>query len=155
MSFSLSGLLRTTPLFLIVAIALCLDGPGLLPAEEGQKPMFPVRSTLSLSGVSGPGGTAQVLATVTSWTDEEIAWRLEVPAGVQVVAGPENWAGILGTGESRTFEITLAGPGEAPYEVTAVVQIDLGRPDGFKASGRLVTGDGTDHLEYRGTVHPR
>jgi hypothetical protein len=110
-----------------------------------------------------------VLATVTSWTDEEIAWRLEVPAGVQVVAGPENWAGILGTGESRTFEITLAGPGEAPYEVTAVVQsiehprirsastveIDLGRPDGFKASGRLVTGDGTDHLEYRGTVHPR
>lgn len=161
---------RLFPALVLLAAAFALDRPELTPRPHGQKPMFPVLTHLEITGRPQPGGLATIQASVTAWVPgEDLAWKLEVPDGLEVVNGPTRWNGRLETGETRTFEITLLVPDGAPYEVTAVlvaperprarsastVTFDLGTVDGPKGTEKLVSGEGVTYIQYQGTSIPR
>ncbi|MDZ4806389.1 MAG: hypothetical protein SGI90_16165 [Candidatus Eisenbacteria bacterium] len=158
------------PLLLAVALFLSLDRPKFEPSPTGQKPMFPVSATLAMINRPEAGGVARLVATITAWAPGEVVeWRLERPAALTLVDGPESWSGQLSRGESRSFELAFLVPDEARHEVSvrawlperpratsaASQAIDLGRLEGLRATGTTAIGDGETYLQYQGEVTPR
>jgi hypothetical protein len=165
-----SSLSRFVPIVVVLTLLLAFDAPGLVPKPHGQKPMFPVLSRLEMIAEPDLGGVARIVASITAWIPgEDLAWRLEVPAGLEVVMGPTSWNGRLARGETRSFEIGVRVPDGAPHELTAVVlaserpkfrsaatlPLDLGGLEGPKGTARIVSGDGVEYIQYQGTVQPR
>jgi hypothetical protein len=170
MKFSSLKRFRIVPLFCVILGFLALDRPALRPEPHGQKPMFPVLAQLELTGSPSPGGTARILASITAWIpSDDLSWKLEIPSDLDIVTGQTTWSGRLERGETRTFEIEILVPDGEPRQVSAVLQaverpqyrsaaaleIDLGAVEGPKASRQIVTGDGTEYIQYQGTIVPR
>ena len=163
---SLAGLVLSATL----AGGIALDAGHLGPTHHGQKPMFPVRAILELTGSPEPGGVASILASVTAWAPgEAVTWKLTVPQGLTLVHGPTTWSGILAKGETKSFELAVRVPDGAAYELfaeallperpnarsAASLPIDLGGFEGPRATERLVQGDGESYIQYQGEVTPR
>jgi hypothetical protein len=149
---------------------LAVDRPRLEPVLITPKPMFPVLTRLSMTNRPEPGGTARVTATVTAWAaGEPVEWRLDLPEGLSLVAGPDSWSGTLARGETRTFELLVSVPDGRHHEITArawlperpearsadLLPIDLGALEGLKATQALVTGGAGTYIQYQGEVRPR
>ncbi len=155
------------PALMAVALLLSLDRPNLLPRPTGQKPMFPVSTTLAITNSPEAAGVVRLITTIMAWAPgEAVEWRLDIPVGLTLIAGPESWSGTLSRGESRSFELALLVPDEARYEVSvrawlperpratsaASQAIDLGPLEGLRATATTAMGDGETYLQYQGEV---
>ena len=155
---------------LSLSLFLTLDRPKFEPTPTGQKPMFPVSTTLVMVNRPEAGGVARFLVTITAWVPgEAVEWRLDRPAALTLIDGPETWNGTLAMGESRSFELALRVPDDTRYEVSsrawlperpratsaASQAIDLGQLEGLRATGTTVVADGETYIQYQGEVTPR
>lgn len=168
------AILRRAPLLvlplLLLGLGLRADALRLKPAATGQKPMFPVLTTLQAAGSAGAGGLVQALATVQAWAPgESVEWELVLPDGVTLLAGPARWSGRLDRGETKSFELTFDVSGPGHFEITArawiperpgatsaaMLPVEPAGPAGLAATERLVTADGATYIQYQGEVTPR
>jgi len=158
------------PILTAVVLLGSLDRPTLAPRQTGQKPMFPVLATLAITNSPEEGGVVRLMATISAWAPgEAVEWRLDLPAGLTRIDGPESWSGTLARGETRSFELALLVPDGARYDVgvrawlperpratsAASESIDLGPLEGLRATAATAMGDGETYLQYQGEVTPR
>lgn len=71
-------------------------------------------------------------------TTTKVAISLELPLGLRLLEGKEDWEGLMKRGDQKKIEITVQEGGFTSYEILGKADIHLLKGGIFKQEGRLV-----------------
>lgn len=116
--------------------AAFLSVMAITPPASAIKPRPPLQ--LSLQQVPLSGGQSQLMMIARANVDiSHVDLSLELPLGLSLVEGEEEWEGPLKKGETKQIEFIVQSPNKAPHQVTGKAVIELTAGEKFVEKATL------------------
>lgn len=116
--------------------AAFLSVMAITPPAWAIKPRPPLQ--LSLQQVPLSGGQSQLMMIARANVDiSHVDLSLELPLGLSLVEGEEEWEGPLKKGETKQIEFIVQSPNKAPHQVTGKAVIELTAGEKFVEKATL------------------
>lgn len=112
------------------------------------KPRPPLQ--LSLQQISLSGGQSRLTMIATANVDiGRVDLSLELPPGLSLIEGEEEWEGAMKRGETKQIEWIIQSPNEAPHKVTGKAVIELNAGEKFVEKATLTLNEGKSDTPRR------
>ncbi|MDC4205936.1 MAG: hypothetical protein MPW17_05225 [Candidatus Manganitrophus sp.] len=109
---------------------------AITPPAWAIKPRPPLQ--LSLQQIPLSGGQSQLMMIARANIDiSHVDLSLELPLGLSLVEGEEEWEGPLKKGETKQIELIVQSPNKAPHQVTGKAVIELTAGEKFVEKATL------------------
>lgn len=116
--------------------AAFLSVMAITPPAWAIKPRPPLQ--LSLQQVPLSGGQSQLMMIARANVDiSHVDLSIELPLGLSLVEGEEEWEGPLKKGETKQIEFIVQSPNKAPHQVTGKAVIELTAGEKFVEKATL------------------
>jgi hypothetical protein len=113
---------------------------GLFSAAEAIKPRPPLQ--LSLLRVDLSEKQSQLILTATAHVDSnQVALSIDLPIGISLVEGKDQWEGALKKGETKKIEIIVENQRHQPQKIVGKATLHLMEGETFVQQSTLILND--------------